>query len=55
MTGTMVEVGMNKRAADSIFELFEKKDRIYLVLPHSGGLYLVELITSMTQKLSLMR
>jgi tRNA pseudouridine38-40 synthase len=43
MTGTMVEVGMNKRAADSIFELFEKKDRnLSGITAPAHGLYLVE-------------
>jgi len=43
MTGTMVEVGMNKRPAESIIELLEKKDRrLAGITAPPQGLYLWE-------------
>ncbi|NLM09898.1 MAG: tRNA pseudouridine(38-40) synthase TruA [Clostridiaceae bacterium] len=43
MTGTMVEVGLNKRQAENISELFEKKDRrLAGITAPPQGLYLWE-------------
>lgn len=43
MTGTMVDIGMNKRAVEGILELLEKKDRkLAGITAPAHGLYLIE-------------